>query len=343
MQTPTPSLLLALCIAGCASQPLEEHKQAQKLAAPASARFTNSLGMQMLRIPAGAFMMGSDEPIAQLQQTYPLAERLRLENLLDEAPRHLVRITRPFYMAATEVTVGQFRQFVQQSGYVPESIADGTGGYGYNPNYDAAKSQRGDAFEGRDTRYSWANPGFEQDERHPVVNITWNDAQQLAAWLSNQEKRHYRLPTEAEWEYAARAGSSTRYHCGDAPECLLQAANTFDQSAQPFWPQFAANALPGTDGHAFTAPVASYTPNAFGLYDMHGNAWEWTQDLYAEDYYAHSPADDPQGPGEGGEYVRRGGSWHTWSLYARSSYRNWNSPQTRYTLVGMRLVMDGTD
>jgi formylglycine-generating enzyme required for sulfatase activity len=75
------------------------------------------------------------------------------------------------------------------------------------------------------------------------------------------------------------------------------------------------------------------------LYDMHGNVWEWTQDLYGADYYAKSPVNDPTGPTEGGEYVRRGGSWHTWALYARSSYRNWNSPQTRYTLVGMRLVM----
>ena len=86
--------------------------------------------------------------------------------------------------------------------------------------------------------------------------------------------------------------------------------------------------------------MASFRPNAFGLYDMHGNAWEWTNDWYGEDYYAHSPTQDPQGPSEGHVYVRRGGSWHTWSLYARSSYRNWNSPQTRYTLVGMRLVLD---
>lgn len=301
---------------------------------------TNTLGVRMVRIPAGEFIMGSDEPIESLQKAYPLAERYRLENLFDEAPRHKVRITKPFYMGATEVTVGQFRQFVEQSGYVPESIADGTGGYGYNPQYDASKSKRGDAFEGRDPRYSWQNPGFVQDDRHPVVNVTWGDAQELAKWLSKVEGRTYRIPTEAEWEYAARAGTNTRYHCGDDPVCLLQVANTFDESSKPQWPQFAANALKGNDGYAFTAPVASFAPNAFGLYDMHGNAWEWTQDLYGEDYYAKSPVDDPKGPDDGGEYVRRGGSWHTWSLYARSSYRNWNSPQTRYTLVGIRLVMD---
>jgi formylglycine-generating enzyme required for sulfatase activity len=295
-------------------------------------------------LPPGARVLdagcGLGQGLQALRQAYPLAEARRLQDLSDEAPAHKVRITQPFYMGATEVTVGQFRRFVQQSGYVPESIADGTGGYGYNPQYDASKSQRGDAFEGRDVRYSWQNPGFAQTDAHPVVNVTWHDAQALAAWLSQQEGRSYRIPTEAQWEYAARAGTPTRYHCGDDLHCLLTVANTFDEAAKPFWPQFAANALSGNDGNAFTAPVASFAPNAFGLYDMHGNAWEWTQDWYGEDYYAHSPVDDPQGPAEGGVYVRRGGSWHTWSLYARSSYRNWNTPQTRYTLVGIRLVMD---
>ncbi len=310
-------------------------------AAPAAPRLiTNSLGMPLVRIPAGSFRMGSDEPVERLQKAYPRAERERLEALKDEAPVHRVRISHAFYMGQTEVTVGQFRRFLQASAYVPESEADGTGGYGYNADYDAEKSVRGDAFEGRDPRYSWRNPGFAQDDRHPVVNITWNDAQALAQWLSQKEGRHYRLPTEAEWEYAARAGTRTRYHSGNDARSLLKVANTFDASAKPLWPKFAANALAGDDGFAFTAPVASFKPNAFGLYDMHGNAWEWTNDWYGEDYYAHSPTQDPQGPSEGHVYVRRGGSWHTWSLYARSSYRNWNSPQTRYTLVGMRLVLD---
>jgi formylglycine-generating enzyme required for sulfatase activity len=326
------SLALLVVLSACASGGGTRH------ALPAE--ITSALGMRMLRIPAGEFVMGSQEPIEALQNAYPLAERRRLDNLEDEAPAHRVRITQPFYMDATEVTVGQFRQFVVQSGYVPESIADGTGGYGYNAQYDPSKSPRGDAFQGRDVRYSWQNPGFAQTDTHPVVNVTWADAQALAAWLSKQEGRHYHLPTEAQWEYAARAGTTTRYHCGDDPQCLLKVANTFDEAAKPFWPRFAANALPGDDGYAFTAPVASFAPNAFGLYDMHGNAWEWTQDWYGEDYYAKSPLDDPQGPASGEVYVRRGGSWHTWGLYARSSYRNWNTPQSRYTLLGIRLVMD---
>lgn len=315
--------------------------QAAMAASPgAAANLTNCLDMRMQLIPAGEFWMGSDEPGATLQLAYPLISRERIQELSDEAPRHRVRISKSFYLGQTEVTVGQFRRFLKESGYQPESIADGTGGYGYNPAYDPELSTRGDQFEGRDTRYSWSNPGFEQGEQHPVVNVTRNDALAMAQWLSKQEGRVYRLPTEAEWEYAARAGTQTRYHSGDEPASLYTVANVFDAKAQAYWPKFAEHALKTDDGFAFTAPVASFAPNAFGLYDMHGNAWEWTQDFYGENYYAHSPVDDPQGPAEGNVYVRRGGSWHTWAFYARASYRNWNTPQTRYTLVGMRLLME---
>lgn len=111
----------------------------------------------------------------------------------------------------------------------------------------------------------------------------------MAQWLSRTEKRVYRLPTEAEWEYAARAGARTRYPHGDDPQDLTLVANTFDANARPLWSAFAAHALKGDDGFAFTAPVAQFAPNAFGLYDMHGNAWEWTSDLHDATYYARSP------------------------------------------------------
>lgn len=301
------------------------------------ARWTNTLGMVFVRIPAGSFRMGTAASAEELQALYPRAEPRRLQGLDDERPAHAVRITRPFYLGQHEVTVGQFRAFLERSGHVPESIADGTGGYGWNPAYDPATTARGDAFEGRDPRYSWRNPGFAQGEDHPVVNVTWNDAQALARWLSRTEGRRYRLPTEAEWEYACRAGQQG----AEPPPAALQGqANVFDREAAVHWPKWADQAFPFHDGHAFTAPVGSHAPNAFGLHDMLGNVWEWTADWHADDYYAHAPAEDPQGPTEGEVKVRRGGSWHTWPLYARCGFRNWNTPQTRYTLVGIRLLLE---
>ncbi|GAB3550222.1 formylglycine-generating enzyme family protein [Noviherbaspirillum agri] len=305
-----------------------------------SATATNSLGMEFVLIPAGEFLMGSDESVEALAKGFPHYDVKRFLELTDEQPVHRVRITRPFFMGKHEVTVGQFRRFLAASGYRPESEADGTGGYGYNPSYDPAKSVKGDAFEGRDRKYSWQNPGFPQDDAHPVVNVTWNDAVAMAKWLSATEGRTYRLPTEAEWEYAARAGTRSRYHSGNDPQSLLAAANVFDADAMQHWPKWRTFALTGSDGFAFTAPVGSFAPNAFGLFDMHGNVWEWTADWHDDRYYANSPVDDPQGPASGTVRVRRGGSWHTWPLYARSSYRNWNAPQTRYTLVGIRLVRE---
>lgn len=303
-------------------------------------RQENSIGMKFVRLPPGEFLMGSAETPEALTQAYPEYPPQRFTLLADEAPVHKVRITQPFYLGQHEVTVGQFRRFIKASGYQPEAEADGTGGYGYNPAYDPQKTRRGDAFEGRDPRYSWQNPGFPQTDDHPVVNVTWNDAVAMARWLSKTEGKTYRLPTEAEWEYACRAGTRTRYHSGDDPLSLLQVANIFDADAQKNWPRWASFALAGHDGAAFTAPVGSFAPNAFGLHDMHGNAWEWVADWHDDNYYANSPQDDPQGPPSGNVRVRRGGSWHTWSFYARSSYRNWNTPETRYTLVGFRLLRE---
>ena len=251
-----------------------------------------------------------------------------------------MRITRAFYLGQYEVTVGQFRRFIERSGYVPESIADGTGGYGYNADYDPATTARGDAFEGRNPKYSWTNPGFAQGDDEPVVNITWNDAVAMSAWLSQHEGQHYRLPTEAEWEYACRAGTRTHYYNGDDPQTLSRIGNTFDADTVKNWPRWQQFALAQHDGYAFTAPVGSFAPNAFGLYDMSGNAWEWVSDWYGDTTYAHSPLADPPGPTTGDRRVRRGGSWHTWSLYARCGYRNWNPPESRYTLLGMRLVRE---
>lgn len=210
---------------------------------------TNTLGMRFVRIPAGDFTMGLNEDTESLARAYPAIERGRIAALTDERPAHPVRITRAFWLGRHEVTVGQFRAFVAASGHVPESVADGSGGYGYERDRAAV----GDAFAGRDPRYSWRDPGFVQGDDHPVVNVTFNDGHALARWLSAREGVTYRLPTEAEWEYACRAGSTARYHHGDDPATLGRVANLFDADALAHWrawPQWAVHALPASDGHA---------------------------------------------------------------------------------------------
>ena len=170
-------LALSALLAGCQHTP---STQAGTVTSP----WVNSLGMAFVRVPAGTFWMGGVPPVETLEKNFPLLERKRLTDLADESPAHEVQITRDFYLGQHEVTVGQFQRFLEASGYRPESEADGTGGYGYNPAYDPATTRRGDAFEGRDPRYSWRNPGFAQGPDHPVVNVTWNDAQAMARWLS---------------------------------------------------------------------------------------------------------------------------------------------------------------
>ena len=300
----------------------------------------NSIGMKLVRIPAGEFLMGSDETVDTLLADFPTYVRDHLAAPDDEQPVHRVRISKPFFLGQHEITVDQFKAFVEQSGYVPESIADGTGAYGFNAQYDPSKTARQDAFEGRNPKYSWRNPGFVQRGDEPVVNVTWKDAVALADWLSQKEKALYRLPTEAEWEYACKAGSIDRHMAGNKPEGLAAYSNIMDQDTTKNWPQYANKAAQYSDGFAFTSPVGSFKPNAFGLFDMLGNVWEWTSDWHASDYYSRTPTEDPLGPQSGDVKVRRGASWHTMPIYVRCAFRNWNTPETRYTLVGIRLVKE---
>ncbi|MEQ1827668.1 MAG: formylglycine-generating enzyme family protein [Pirellula sp.] len=334
------SALLASVSEPCTAR--QESKRTESLTT-----IENSIGMKLVRVPAGEFLMGSDETPAQLARGFEVYLNQKDEygidrlDIRDNQPVHRVRITRSFYLGQHEVTVGQFRQFLALSGYVPESIRDATGGYGFDPDRPA----EGDSFAGRNPKYSWQNPGFPQTDQHPVTNVTFEDAMELCKWLSANEGVPYRLPTEAEWEYSCRAGTRTRFCNGDDPNGLAKVGNTFDLDCMTNWkkfPDWRPFVLQANDGFAFTSPVGSLAPNAFGIYDMHGNVWEWCSDFHADDYYSKSPVDDPKGPETGSVRIRRGGSWHTWSLYATASYRNWNSETTRYTLMGIRLVREET-
>ena len=128
--------------------------------------------------------------------------------------------------------------------------------------------------------------------------MSWNDAVAFCKWLSKKEGKTYRLPTEAEWEYACRAGTTTRYYSGDDPETLAKVGNVADATFKAKFPDWKCT-IKASDGYVFTAPVGKFKPNAFGLYDMHGNAWQWCADWYGEEYYAKSPVDDPTGPDSG--------------------------------------------
>ncbi len=167
------------------------------------------------------------------------------------------------------------------------------------------------------------NPSNFQGETRPVEQVSWNDVQEFLRKLNQQaEKEIYRLPTEAEWEYAARAGTETMFSFGDDAERLGDYA----------W--YSGNS--GSETH----PVRGRTPNAWGLYDMHGNVWEWCQDWYDSEYYAKSPRDNPQGPFSGSSRVLRGGSWDGYTDDCRSALRVGLDPGFRDTDGGFRVVIN---
>jgi formylglycine-generating enzyme required for sulfatase activity len=273
---------------------------------------TNSLGIQLVKIPAGEFRMGS-----------PASE----EGHSDVEVQRKVRITRPFWLGRHEVTVGQFRQFVEATGYRTTLEETGGSGFGYDPAAKAIEIL---------PKFNWKNTGFGNDD-HPVVNLSWDDSQAFCAWLSKKEDATYRLPTEAEWEYACRAGTTTRYSTGEAEESLKGYANVSDAAFLAKYPD-ASWSLEWNDGHPFTAPVGSLKPNAWGLHDMHGNAWEWCSDWYQPDYHRVSPVEDPRGPKTGEKRIVRGGAFTNRLRYVRSADRNADRPGYRYNFTGFRIV-----
>jgi formylglycine-generating enzyme required for sulfatase activity len=287
--------------------------------------FPETIGVKMVTIPSGSFWMGTtDEQLEQILKLFPGTKR---EQFADEQPAHRVEITRKFELSAHEITVGQFRKFVDDTGYRTEAEKDGKGGYGF----DQAKGE----FR-QDPKYTWRDPDFPQGKEHPVVNVSYNDALAFCSWLSRKDGRTYRLPTEAEWEYACRAGRETLYSNGDDPEGLAQIGNVADARAKAKfadWPTIAAD-----DGHVFTAPVGQYQPNGFGLFDMTGNVWEWCLDYYHEAYYKESPPSDPRGPGEATLRVSRGGGWDYSGRNCRSAYRDRCTPVYRSSNLGFRVA-----
>jgi eukaryotic-like serine/threonine-protein kinase len=277
-------------------------------AAEAPTERINSIGMKMVRLPSGEFWMGSDESPEELVRLFP---NTKAEWYRWEQPRHRVQLTRPFEIGRYPVTVREFRAFVEDGGYKTEAE---TGGGGYQ-------------WTGKEWKLNldldWRKPGFVQQDDHPVVLISWNDAIAYCKWLSRKEGTEYRLPTEAEWEYACRAGTTTRFCFGDDFERLVEYGWHHKNSG------------------GSTHPVGQKKPNGWGLCDMHGNVWEWCQDWFDGEYYkqfANRVAVDPAEPSAGSFRVFRGGSWRNGASRCRSAFRSRNAPGHRFGNLGFRLA-----
>ena len=240
---------------------------------------------QMVVVPAGSFLMGSPESKEERDD--------------DEGPQHQVTIREPFAVGAYEVTVAEYREFVSAAG------RDGGTGCAI--------------FAGGEVNFerSWRNPGFEQTGRDPVVCVSWEDAQAYARWLSGKTGEEYRLLSEAEWEYAARAGTTTRY--------------SFGGEITPSDANYGLNIVK-------TQPVGSYRANGYGLYDMHGNAWEWVRDCWNESYAGAPNNGGAWERGDCSHRVLRGGSWVGFSRNLRSAYRLWIQTGYRNGDVGFRVA-----
>jgi formylglycine-generating enzyme required for sulfatase activity/type 1 glutamine amidotransferase len=325
---PAARPVLGACASAAAQDESLDKKGGEK---PGERILTNSIGMKLTLIPAGEFLMGGGESAEEVAAFFNKTYGTHMQALWwdDEHPQHRVRITRPFYLGTRHVTRGQFRRFVEATGYKTDAEkAEKKGASGFNAETSKIEFNEG---------YSWRNVGFPQTDEHPVVCVSWNDALAFCEWLSRKEGQTYRLPSEAEWEYACRAGTTTRYSSGDDPETLARVGNVADAAAKARFPGIWST-INASDGYVFTAPVGQFRVNAFGLYDMHGNVWQWCADWHDERYRAASPADDPAGPAFGKYRVRRGGSWNYGPAVARSANRSKLAPGDRDNITGFRVV-----
>jgi formylglycine-generating enzyme required for sulfatase activity len=181
-----------------------------------------------------------------------------------------------------------------------------------------------------------------------MLNVNWFDAVAFGEWLSKKEGRKYRLPTEAEWEYACRAGTESRFITGESIDQLQAIANLQDETLRALRPKFSnsetvsffTKGVPWDDAYAFSAPVGSFRPNAFGLYDMLGNAAEWCSDWHSQDYYHTSPTADPTGPLDGKGRIVRGGAFLHHPQCCRVTWRIGGTPTYHNYIIGFRVVAD---
>ncbi|HEX7338680.1 MAG TPA: SUMF1/EgtB/PvdO family nonheme iron enzyme [Rhodanobacteraceae bacterium] len=275
-------------------------------------------GPAMVVVPTGRFLMGSapDSPGHEA----------------DESPQHEVHLDKGFAVSRSEITVGQFRDFVRASGYVPDSVRLG-GASVYN---DRGGTMR------NDSQATWQDDyaGHRASDSMPVVNVSWNDAMAYARWLSKRTGKHYQLPSEAQYAYAMRAGTTTLYWWGDGvPKNKVE--NVTGSGDHSRLGRRWTHAFKGYgDGYWGPAPIQSFAPNPFGLYDMDGNVSEWVRDCWHASYL-RAPDDGSAWVNPGCENrVLRGGSWGSAPEQVRSAYRQGALATTRSGRVGFRVVRE---
>ena len=264
---------------------------------------------ELVGVPGGSYMMGS-----------PRGEKGRYRN---EGPVHRVTLSKPIAVGVYEVTRGEWSVFASETGHSAGSscLMDEGGQW---------KKHSGSG---------WRNPGFSQEEREPVVCVSWEDTQAYVGWLSKKTGHAYRLLSESEWEYAARGGTSTSRYWGERRKGQCRHANGMDQAVKRRYGDWNWIIASCDDGHAHTSTVGSYRPNEYGLYDMLGNVWEWVGDCW-HDSYKGAPADGSAWTrGEDcGRRVSRGGSWNYPPRDVRSAKRNGSYSGAKHNGTGFRVV-----
>jgi formylglycine-generating enzyme required for sulfatase activity len=285
--------------------------------------FTNELGMTFVLVPPGTFLMGTPED----EPGHKGAE-------FAEGPRHSVTLTRPFYLGKHEVTVGQFRAFVEAKKYTTDGEKNG-GGHAHDDK--AVWKHRPGT--------NWRKPGFagpfELKDNQPVVHVSHTDANAFCKWLASKagdsKFKEYGLPTEAQWEWACRAGSSTRYWWGADEDATGKVANVGDRALKKVHLDWPRAVMPMDDGYAFVAPVGSYRPNAFGLHDMIGNVWEFCSTRFGP--YPKDAAADPGDLDPKRGFAVRGGGWSNVPNDVRSGNRNADPPHFCHSNLGFRVAL----
>lgn len=322
------------------AQPASDAKALQKKWAEAlgvEATMIAPPGIKLTLVPPGEFMMGETDEKAFFDILKALnGWRGNPDEGYKPEPPHRVRISRPFWIGTHEVTVGQFRQFVNETEYKSEDEirGEGTRLVLLNGIYLPKKSPKG----------SWQSPGFRQLPQHPVVSVSWVDANRFIDWLNEKHGGGWSLPTEAQWEYACKAGTTSTFYLGSDPSVIGRDFNSFGtvEENNEFWTRTPQRRMSKrTDGFEFTAPVGKFKPNAFGVFDMLGNVSEWVSDGFADYDLTQQISIDPHvPPNDSSMYIQRGGSFYFSSIFDRSAARQQWPKSRALPWTGFRVVRE---